>query len=427
MTPDLDLLRPALEMAIVVARMGESAPVRIDAPRSLRPFLKFAKAVPQSLAAARAALDTDELFRSRVTAAVDQEEVGPAGWLFLSRPEGWQEQFDAYVVARRSEDELAGEQAQERELAEARSRIAALESDLSALGVERDGALVRAVAAEGAVAELQANLEAALAQVDAAVEDRTRAVRELSTMKALHARRTEELHEARAALRDAGDRIPTDPAEPPRPAPVDRDALLGVIDALRSGWQELGELVGGAEQLLRPPDGETAPSQVPAVATTSRPAAPIRRPRRTPVRLEQALVEGTIEAARWLLARPGAQVLVDGYNVTLLVWPDLALAEQRTALERAVARIQMRYPIDVVVVFDGDDAERTTARSDWCPRAGLVFTDVDTEADDEILSLVEQSRHGVVIVVSNDRRVRDGARSRGANVIGSSEFRALII
>ncbi len=56
----------------------------------------------------------------------------------------------------------------------------------------------------------------------------------------------------------------------------------------------------------------------------------------------------------------------------------------------------------------------------------VSFTPDGFEADDEILKRVaELDAHIPVVVVSNDRRVRDGARQGGANVVSSSRFAGL--
>jgi rRNA-processing protein FCF1 len=54
------------------------------------------------------------------------------------------------------------------------------------------------------------------------------------------------------------------------------------------------------------------------------------------------------------------------------------------------------------------------------------FTPSDIEADDALLEMVDRYPHGrPVIVASNDRRVRDGARRRGANVLSAEQLLAV--
>jgi hypothetical protein len=56
------------------------------------------------------------------------------------------------------------------------------------------------------------------------------------------------------------------------------------------------------------------------------------------------------------------------------------------------------------------------------------FTRAEVEADDEILdSIASFPLDRPVVVVSDDRRVRRGARARGANVVGSRQFQPLLL
>ena len=51
------------------------------------------------------------------------------------------------------------------------------------------------------------------------------------------------------------------------------------------------------------------------------------------------------------------------------------------------------------------------------------FTDAGTEADDVILDMISRYPHGrAIVVVSADKRVRNGARTRGANVVSSHQL-----
>src|SRR5690606_30183984 len=112
----------------------------------------------------------------------------------------------------------------------------------------------------------------------------------------------------------------------------------------------------------------------------------------------------------FLVTRPNAALLVDGYNVSMVAWPDLDIAEQRVRLERLADELAARTPgLAIELVFDGAAAQ-PVARS--LVRRGVTvrFTAADVEADDELLELVGRYPNDrPVIVVSNDRRVRDGA------------------
>ena len=167
-----------------------------------------------------------------------------------------------------------------------------------------------------------------------------------------------------------------------------------------------------------------------AVSEAPQPAPPpvVRDQRRTPSPLPPAVFDDTVEAADHLVRLPGAVVLVDGYNVTKLRHPDLPLPEQRRWLLDAAGALAARCDVEVHVVFDGaDDAPRIPAPG---PRRGVAharYTQAGVEADDVLLDLTADVPIArPVVVVSDDRRVRDGAADLGANVVGSEVFVALL-
>jgi predicted RNA-binding protein with PIN domain len=132
--------------------------------------------------------------------------------------------------------------------------------------------------------------------------------------------------------------------------------------------------------------------------------------------------DDTSEAADHLVRSPGVLVLVDGYNVSNAQWSGLAAAEQRTRLLDACAELHARCGTDVEIVFDGaGDAPsgRSLVRSDVRYR----FTAVGVEADDDLLARLEsEPAERAIVVASSDRRVADGARARGANVVAARAF-----
>jgi predicted RNA-binding protein with PIN domain len=151
-----------------------------------------------------------------------------------------------------------------------------------------------------------------------------------------------------------------------------------------------------------------------------------RPPRRTPLRLRRGVHEGTAEGLEQLLSTEGVTAIVDGYNVTKEGWPNLDLAQQRSALIPALGAIRSRTGANVHVVFDGDDAGDRPAVSAPLP-VRVHFSPAEVEADDVILQMVASIPTDVpVIVVSSDRRVADGARRLGANAVRSEQLLDLI-
>ena len=100
-------------------------------------------------------------------------------------------------------------------------------------------------------------------------------------------------------------------------------------------------------------------------------ASSSRSPRRrgSPLSLPGGVARDSRRAAEYLLRAPGALVLVDGYNVAKLGWPDEdAVAERQRCID-LVDDLARRFGSDIMVVFDGADVvgahadrRRTVAR-----------------------------------------------------------------
>ncbi|MDP8938611.1 MAG: NYN domain-containing protein, partial [Actinomycetota bacterium] len=150
-------------------------------------------------------------------------------------------------------------------------------------------------------------------------------------------------------------------------------------------------------------------------------------PRRRPAPLPPGVLDDSAEAADHLVRVPGVVVLVDGYNVSQTGWPGLPIAEQRRRLVDALSELAARTGADVSVVFDGADTPwpapvATTARA-----VKVSFSPVGVEADDVVLRRVaELPPWRSVVVASSDRRVQDGARESGANVVSSAQLLAAL-
>jgi predicted RNA-binding protein with PIN domain len=413
-----------------VARSGEEDTPVVPAPVALRPFLNFAKLSSSAVAAARRAVDNDDDFRARVAEEASQDEVGRAGWLWLTRPDGWQEELDAMAsgvaeageaaAERRAENEarrrLEGAQAATRR-AEAAAAAAQAESVRATTALAEERRARRAATEEAE--DLARRLEQVTAERDQARNERDRAREEGSRSR----RRVAELAQALEELRSAPPPAPAPaPAAAMEPAPtVDPEEIRLAGAALLSA---AGAAAGMAESLRRAAEA-LAPAPAPPPEPPPAPAVPRRPrpPRRTPVPLPPGVLDDSVEAADHLFRVPGVAVLVDGYNASKLGWFDLPIAEQRRRLVDALTEMAMRTNADVSVVFDGAEpvwpaSVPTTARV-----VRVTFSPPKVEADDVILARVadlDPSRP--VVVASSDRRVQDGAAAQGANVISSDQL-----
>ncbi|QXC62313.1 NYN domain-containing protein [Aquihabitans sp. G128] len=471
--PDPKLLRDACRLAVEVARDGELAEPRLPAPSGLRTVLGFSRLSAAAYAIIRRAIDEDEAFRGRVAAAASEAEVGRAGWLWLQRPIGWEDD-PSLAVAVDDHDHGRGQ---------------------ARLRRERDGAEAaaarwkeRAEAAEAARSRVEVQLADAMAtgRAEAAAdhaadrarlgEERNAAVREQKRLEAELAATRRDLKAARSALVAAeadlaaarratsppsGDReapsavpvpaVPTAPGGPAaaaRPAPADgsdrsepfdrRAARDAVGAAARAAADLSAALAGVAEALAAPGAGDDGsdgrwppPDATPVGARRARRGAPRSarsgeraRPehRRAQPPLPPGAFAGSAEADRHLVASGQAVLVVDGYNLARSAWQGLAPEEERRRTVALLEEVRARSGGDVTVVFDGqDDAVAPTASRSIRVR----FSASGTTADDAIAALLGLlPAHQPVVVVSSDGEVADDARRQGAAVLSSAAFLA---
>jgi predicted RNA-binding protein with PIN domain len=171
----------------------------------------------------------------------------------------------------------------------------------------------------------------------------------------------------------------------------------------------------------------SATASLSLVSRIDGPGRGVRRPVRRPLGLPPAVFEDSHEAAAHLV-RSGVLLLVDGYNVSLFAWPELALSAQRQRMATALAELAARSGAAVQVVFDGDEqmaypSVRGTARTP----VRVVFSTPGVDADEVIIDLVDQHPPDrAVVVATNDRRVQDEVRRRGANVLTTPQLLGLL-
>jgi predicted RNA-binding protein with PIN domain len=129
----------------------------------------------------------------------------------------------------------------------------------------------------------------------------------------------------------------------------------------------------------------------------------------------------SVEAATAMMRTSGLVVVVDGYNVSMLAWPDAPLAEQRERLCDALAEFHLRFRRPVVLVFDGADVEGV--RPPRRPGLSVVFSAQGQEADEVVVNEVAARPAAVpVVVVSSDGWVRAQSEAHGAEVLSSALF-----
>jgi predicted RNA-binding protein with PIN domain len=126
-----------------------------------------------------------------------------------------------------------------------------------------------------------------------------------------------------------------------------------------------------------------------------------------------------------MIRTPGLAVIVDGYNVSMLAWPDASAAEQRDRLCDALAEFQLRFRCEVTVVFDGADVQGVRPMR----RRGLriVFSAAGQEADEVVVNeVIFRSEDVPVLMFSSDREVRTKAEAEGATTLGADALLQLM-
>jgi predicted RNA-binding protein with PIN domain len=193
-----------------------------------------------------------------------------------------------------------------------------------------------------------------------------------------------------------------------------RDHVLADRSALAAERSELARLAASASALA---------DQLAALATPAVPGKP-KETKRKAMPLPGGVLGGSQTAAEYLL-RSGASVLVDGYNVAKLAWPDLDCAGQRVVLLDAIENLARRFGSDITVVFDGADV--IGAAADRRRIVRVVFSPEDVIADDVIRDEVRRlPATRQVVVVTNDQQIIRDVRAMGANTISSDQLLALM-
>ena len=376
----------------------------------------FKRFPDRALAAARRVIDDDEAFRHRVRNATTEEDLGRASWLYLDRPDGWEEELSELVAAAEEAADAAKESKAE---APFRRQMTALEANLER--ASRD-----AVRSRAETAEAKDQLATERRGRRRAESDAGRLRRETTELQA----EVNDLRHRQAELEEALDSVGHEPppaaeqaadAGPPSPPVVDQVALAELIsDAVRAA-EALSKVLGEAEGMLAPTPDPQPRVTTESHALTGQPPGPGRR---RPTALPPGTFDDSVEAADHLVRTGGVRILVDGYNVTKSARPELSLSEQRRWLVDAAVELSARTGARTELVFDGAD-NQASAPADLGRRHGVQvrYTAEGVEADDLLLELVEQISSVVpVVVASDDRRVRDGARHRGANVVSTSQL-----
>jgi predicted RNA-binding protein with PIN domain len=424
----------------MVARVGVDANPPIPSPKPLRPLLGFARLPDRALVAVKQVLDNDEEFRSHVALAANEGELGRASYLYLTRPDGWEKEI-AELEAAAAEEASSVQEEQEERSARRRLRGAEQAAQRAEQALQKAradmaqsaGELAAERRARRTAEDLLASLRARLAAIEAE-RDSSRAATRAAKEEAKGANdRLIAVQRDRDRLRQELVRRESEarPSIPPAPVPaaapeVDVAAVAEAVGAALDAAERLDRALAAASAAL-----EAAPNVAPAVTPAG--VAPgadeaavrsVARPaRRLPARLPPAVFEDSVEAADYLVRLNGMLIVVDGYNVSFLAWPQLPVADQRRRLVDALGELVARTGAAVQVVFDGAEGSDLPPSSSARPLVRTTFSPGGVDADEVIIDQAASLPAGQpVVVATSDRRVQDEVRRRGANVISSAQL-----
>lgn len=382
------LLAEALDFTVAIAAAGSRQRPPLVFPPALRPLFRLQRLSGQALRTARQAIAADDVFRCRVGSVVGPELLDEPGLLWLQRPDGWRERLR--VLA---------------EQADAEAAVADLASQLR--GAER-----RRLAAEQGAARAVAELAGARATSDRLGDELVAVTAELAALRVSLAETLAQVQQLRLDARRAADRQRTSDERAQRAIrelEAVRDALA---EAERSRDEAVAARAAAVEQLMAAP--------MPTVF--ARRPTRTERPRRRPIALPGGLVGSSRAAAEYLVRVPGVVVLVDGYNVAKLGWPDLGLEAQRDRCVAAAEDVVTRFGgVDVRIVFDGADVPGVPAGGRRL--VPVRFSPAEVSADDVLRTEVARLADSTpVVVVTDDRAVLDDVRARGVNGLPSATW-----
>jgi predicted RNA-binding protein with PIN domain len=373
-----------------------------ELPPKLRPIRSFAvKALGPHRKTLLAALDDDAL-RPRVVEWLDQKQHplsrSDADHLRTAaeRADGWEERLSGEPPGvapscpdRTGDDKAAAEKALEREKEKARKARdeAKRARDEAALTVGREKAKADALAVE--LKGLRSSLQDAEARAKEAERRATKAAADAERLERKHRKEIE--------------------------------GLSRTIEKLRKEAKESRRSLRYAEERLRNVDKPKAPAAAPR-KTRSGPRGP-----RKPLPFVKGLTAEDPRTLEGWLAAKNLHVLVDGYNVTKSKggFGNLELPKQRQRLVDELNSLARKHGVKVRVIFDGSHVPPGSARLAKGP-AVVEYSRPDEIADDHLIAVLEELPAYPVLVVTDDKELRERASKHGATIAGSKQLLSLI-
>lgn len=420
MNDDHVALRPALELAFLVAAVGSRQHPPLAVPAALRPFVRHQKMPGAARQSVYDAVTNDVDFRLRVLSVADEATVGPAGMVWLTRAANWES-----ALASLAEHTPAGVKEDpklvraQRALRDAKAALVGVKTELALARRQLHEAEVAATKAERTRAGMEGEIAGLRSKLEHSEADRASLLRELRELTDIIDRNEQE--------RDDRDVGPWDAVFIPDPDTVDFARLSADLTAAEEANMAFAEALTVVRRSLYRPEN-AAPARTAPVVQLVPPLASVKKSSKSPrrkrhrLRLPGGVRVATIEEAKFLVSSVAAIVVIDGYNVAKLAFPRASLVQQREQLLDLTDEMQARFGTHMIVVFDGADVGPTRAPR---RRVSVQFSPAGVTADDMIVSwLTAEPLDQAVVVVTSDNAVREACDLLGAQLIHSAAFLA---
>lgn len=408
-------LRSALEFAVLIAAEGQKRRPPLAFPKELKQFLAKPRLPTGALGRVRRIVEAAPDFRSALAGGALPEMVDEVGRLWLDGESDWERRASDIIEADASESEFRDLR---RDLKRSEKRRAAAEQAAARIQAE---VLVRDQTIDAQIAELDEVRADVVKANEELAEVRTELIDTRNELRHARDRQRAAVQRADAASNDMGAPDGAVGAGSSRPATDELAAAEASASAAKerlSNARDASHAFAAELERLLAADGPTGSASSDAGVGQDGSA------RRAPIRLPGGVISTSAEAAEHLV-RSDAAIMIDGYNVAKLGWPDRSLEAQRDALINRAENLARRHGADLTIVFDGASvvgahaAQRRTIR--------VVYSPDGVTADDVIRSEVARLPFDrPVVVVTNDREIVDDVRRAGANVVPSNAFVATL-
>ena len=420
MNAEYEALRPALELAFLVAAVGSRQRPPLPVPAVLRPFIRHQKMPIAARESVFEAVTTDVDFRLRVLSIADEATVGPAGMVWLTRAEDWQSALaslteQAPTDAKEDPKVVRAQKA----LRDARAELVGAKTELALARRQIHEAVTAATKAERTRVGMEAEIAGLRSKLERSEADRASLLREVRDLADIIDRKEQEQDE-----RDIG---PWDAVFIPDPETVDFARLSADLTAAEDANMAFAEALAVVRRSLYRPE-KAAPARTAPVVQLVPPLQSVRkssksrRLKRHRLRLPGGVRLGTSEEVKFLVTSAEAIIVIDGYNVAKLAFPRASLVQQREQLLDLTDEMQARFGTQIIVAFDGADVGPTRAPR---RRVSVQFSPAGVTADDMMVSwLTAEPLEQAVVVVTSDNAVREVCDLLGAHLIHSAAFLA---